>query len=101
MIQTEPAKRFTAVYRTDIRSTTFTVAEWNIYAAVAPDLPSQTNMKTTLTPAGTKGAELSDQKRPILHAKVAAKDDKSAHMLAVTVQYEGMLIARRLGLPVE
>lgn len=96
VIQTEPGRRFEAVYRTEIRSTTFAAVEWNVYAAIAPDLPSQTRMKTTLQPEGTKVAELSDQKRPILHAKVVAADEKAAHILAVSVKYEGALVSRRL-----
>jgi transglutaminase-like putative cysteine protease len=93
-IQTEPGKAFSAVYRTDIRSSTFKVVEYHVYVAIAPDLPSQASMKTTLDPEGTATVEQGDQKRPIYHAKVKAKENQDR--LAVTVKFEGILMARKL-----
>ena len=69
---------------------------WIFFAARPPDLPSQTIMRATITPAGTVVADLSPLRRPLLMAEAAVRGPEHQHDAAVEVRIEAKLFARRL-----
>ena len=70
--------------------------EWVIYTPRLPELPSQTGVRTALSPAGRPARELSAAGQPVLFTKILVKGSKGRNGVTVRVEYEANLLARRL-----
>lgn len=70
--------------------------EWVVFAPAAPELPGQTQVKTSMTPAAVAAKEKSPLARPLLMARVPAKTPALKTGVSVEVTYEATLRARTL-----
>jgi transglutaminase-like putative cysteine protease len=95
VLTVKPAQRVEAVQTFEVRYPKIKATEWVVFATAAPDVPSQQKVSTKLSPDGHKGVELSELKRPIVWAKVAAgAEHQTQFRYAVT--YRATLLERRL-----
>jgi transglutaminase-like putative cysteine protease len=74
----------------------FRANEWVIVAAIAPELPGQVKVKTSLEPAGISVTDQSPLARSLLMARVPVKTPKLLNALTITVTYEATLRSRTL-----
>ncbi len=88
-------RRIEAVLTYVIRAPKLTAKEWILVAGRAPALPGQSNVSTTLTPAGSPTEELRLH-RPILEAFVPVRDSELQKGIAVRATYQALLRSRRL-----
>jgi transglutaminase-like putative cysteine protease len=95
VLTANPARRVEAVQTFDITYPKFTASEWIVLAAAAPELPSQQTVSTQLSLEGKAGSDLSQLKRPIVWAKVAA-GAKQQSRFRYAVTYQATLLQRRL-----
>jgi transglutaminase-like putative cysteine protease len=93
---TAQAGRIAATISYDVQCESLTAGEWLLFAADAPTLPGQTDVKSRIAPAGNPITELSDLKRPILLARIPADTDELKHGVKLEVVYEATLWSRRL-----
>jgi len=70
--------------------------EWVFYASRLPELPSQTEVRSALSPGGRPARELSAAGRPVLFARIPVKGSKGRDGVTIRVEYEANLLARRL-----
>jgi transglutaminase-like putative cysteine protease len=74
--------------------------EWIIFAAVPPQLPSQSDVQAAIQGGGTTITELSDLKRPVLFMQVPVNTkgytNATGKSILVRVDYRATLIARKL-----
>ena len=70
--------------------------EWTVFAAVAPELPGQTGVKTALSPQGVPVKDRSPLARSLLVARVPAKTAGLRNDLTAKVTYQATLRAREL-----
>jgi transglutaminase-like putative cysteine protease len=91
-IEARPAQRIKAVLTTDIEEPSAGVRFWDLMAPAAPTIPGQRDVKTTFTPAGRPGNELSPLKRPLLVSRVPARGNAIHTELSI----EATLYSRHL-----
>jgi hypothetical protein len=70
--------------------------EWIIYTARLPELSSQTEVRSTLSPGGRLTRELSASGRPVLFTRIPVNGSRGRDRVTVRVEYEANLLARRL-----
>jgi transglutaminase superfamily protein len=70
--------------------------EWAVYTIRLPELTSQTEVRSALSPGGHSARELRAAGRPVLFARIPVKGPKGRDGLTVRVEYEANLLARRL-----
>ena len=95
-LQTAPAKTVEATITYDVRADQLEAKEWLVIAPVLPTTAGQTNVATEMTPAGKEITELSELKRPLLLARVAADRDELKQAVNVKVVCQARLWSRRL-----
>ena len=95
VLTAKPVRRVEGVQTFDVKYPNFKASEWVAFAAAAPELPSQQDVSTRLSPSGKTTTEESDLKRPIVMVRVAAGEDQASHF-RFTVTYQATLLERRL-----
>ncbi|MFO0847970.1 MAG: transglutaminase domain-containing protein [Gemmataceae bacterium] len=96
VIEERDTQRVVAELTYDVACPKLTVAKWLVFVPVAPELPGQTKLKTTLSPKGEPVADLSKQARPLLVARVPADTPARKTALPIKVTYEASLRSRTL-----
>lgn len=71
-------------------------SEWMVYVARLPELPGQSDVRTTLVPDGTPARDYSDAGRALLVARVPGDAPSAQNGLDILVEYEATLVARKL-----
>ncbi len=95
-IKTDVSKKVAGTTTHTLKYPNLEANEWVIYTTIAPNLPSQSGMKTIMTPVGKGTDELSVEGRKVLFARVTPKDKNSKTDLTVNVTHEGTLHSRHL-----
>jgi hypothetical protein len=90
-LEIKPAQRVRAVLSIDYAKPDAKVDAWYLYAAEAPDLPSQRDVHTTLSPPGKVVEEASPYHRRVILSKVEGRPEVRA---ALTI--EATLMSRHL-----
>lgn len=99
-VEARDAGRVTGVVTYRVTCPDLRATEWLVYAAVAPELPGQVKVKTTLAPAAVPAKDRTPPARPLLFAKIPAATADLQTAVSVRVGYEATLRSRRLvGLP--
>lgn len=91
-----PAQAVRGTYSFDVRTPKLAAKEWIVFAAQAPELPGQTNVRSTLLPGGVPYRELSDRSRELLRARVTTTAEPSNHRLSGSVEWRATLYARHV-----
>jgi transglutaminase-like putative cysteine protease len=95
-LQVKPAQRIEAVMVCEVEAPNGIAKDWFVYAALPPDLPSQTRHDGRLTPGGKPALELSSLGRPILSARVPVTSPELQKKVSVEIRYEATLLSRKL-----
>lgn len=96
-LEVKETQRVVGVVSYDVSCPDVQASEWIIFAAVAPELPGQTQVKTTLSPGGVAIRDKSLLGRELLLAKVPTKNDKALRTaVPIQVTYEAALRSRKL-----
>jgi transglutaminase-like putative cysteine protease len=97
-LETREVRRIQAVVEYGVTAPRMRAQDWIGFAAVAPELPGQVQVKTTTVPKGKVVKEASPLHRSVVRMQVAAasKEDKTRFKMQVT--YEATLRARHLRL---
>ncbi|QDU23062.1 transglutaminase-like domain-containing protein [Urbifossiella limnaea] len=95
-VEAKDARRVTAVLTYHVSCPELKAKEWYVFAAAAPELPGQANVKTTLSPAGTTAKDRSPLARGLATARVPASTAELKTTLPIRVTYEATLRARTL-----
>ncbi len=90
------AKRIKATLNFEVKSPKLLADEWTLYVAELPELPGQIDVRTTLSPRGKTARELSDAGRPVQYVRIPAVGNKGGQEVALRVDYEAILLERRL-----
>ena len=96
VLKTEDAKSIVGTVTYDVTSEKAQANEWVVFAAVAPELPGQTKVKTVLSPAGTTAADLSPFARKMLVAHVKVNTATLKASLPIKITYSATLRSRTL-----
>jgi transglutaminase-like putative cysteine protease len=96
VLETKPAQRVRGVLTWTTSYNALQAREWFVFAAIAPDLPGQSGMKTKLEPTGAETRDQSPLKRPLLAARIPAKTKDLKTTLSLRITSEGTLHSRRL-----
>lgn len=96
VVEAKDRQSVVAVLTFDVSCRNMQAAEWIVAAPVAPELPGQTGVKTTLSPAGTAVKDRSPEARPLLVARVPVTTPGRASGLPIRVTYQATLRAREL-----
>jgi hypothetical protein len=96
MIEEKDTQRIVAELTYDVACPKLAVAKWIVFVPVAPELPGQTRLKTTLSPKGAPVADLSKEARPLLVARVPADTPARRTALPIKATYEASLRSRTL-----
>lgn len=91
-----PRQRIVAVIDYAIHCPDLEAREWTVFAAAAPELPGQTQVKSTLAPGGVALRERGPLGRGLLRLRCPVRTRDEAKRLAVTVTYEATLQRRSL-----
>jgi Transglutaminase-like superfamily len=70
--------------------------EWVVYTTRLPELTSQTEVRSALSPGGHPTRELGSLGRPVLLARIPVKGTKGRDGVTVKIEYEANLLARHL-----
>jgi len=96
VLETADPRRVEAVLTYTVRCDGVRAREWIVFAAQAPELPGQTKVESRLEPGGTSAKELSPLKRPVLTARVPARQKDLESALPIRVTYVATLRSRKL-----
>ena len=96
MIESTARQRVVAVLGFSIHCPDLVAREWSLAVAAAPELPSQSHVKTTLTPTGVAVREAGALNRGMLTLRLPVKKKDDSTRLSVQVTYEATLHARTL-----
>ncbi|MDR3638941.1 MAG: transglutaminase-like domain-containing protein [Isosphaeraceae bacterium] len=96
VMETTAAKRVKATLIVDVKAPKVRADEWTVYAAQAPNLPGQTDVRMSLPPRGKVARELSNEGRPMLYERLPAASAQSRQNLSARLEYEVTLLTRRL-----
>ncbi len=93
------AKQVKASLSYHIDTPNMAAREWIVFAAVPPELPSQSNVSASIQ-GGKIITELSDMKRPVLFVQIPATNGVATtgtpKSVSVRVDYQATLIARKI-----
>lgn len=92
---TADAKRVSATIGYEMRADKFGVTKWHVFLPDAPELPSQSRVKTTTEPATKVVAEKGPLARTVRYFEAKA-NGKPGAVLKITVDIEAALRAREL-----
>lgn len=95
-IDTSISQEVTGIVKYDISCQNLQATEWLVFTPVAPDLPSQTKVKTTLQPSGVATKEQSPLGRSLLMARIQVKPPQMLTDLPIQVTYQATLKSRTL-----
>ncbi|HMP02571.1 MAG TPA: transglutaminase domain-containing protein [Gemmatales bacterium] len=96
VIETRDRSRVSALLTFDVQCPDFTASEWRAFAAIAPELPSQFNVRTSLDPPGVPVRERGPLGRRLLMARVPVVERQLRSVLPLQATYEATLRARTL-----
>lgn len=95
-LETAKGQRIRATLAYEISVPKARAEEWVLYAASAPELPCQSQVRSRLEPGGVESKETSDLQRPVLAARLPVKNAAHEKELSLQITYEATLFARRL-----
>lgn len=98
VLEKTPGQHMQAVLTFEIHCPQVTAQKWVAFVCQAPELPSQSNVRTRMTPAGEQIRDSSPWQRPVLRAIVPVKDKTAAQTLPLRITFEADLHGRRLRL---
>src|SRR5262245_61631201 len=96
VLEMREAKRVEAMLAFAHRYDSLKAREWIVFAAQAPELPSQKNVKTRVEPKAEPVVERGDMKRPLLLARIPAKTPALTEGYRLRLIYEATLYSRKL-----
>jgi transglutaminase-like putative cysteine protease len=88
--------RIEATITYNVRCEKLQASEWLLFAPVPPKTAGQTDVSSLMTPAGKEITDLSNLKRPLLLARVAANNDDLKQAVSMKIVYRATLWSRRL-----
>lgn len=95
-VEARDAGRVTGVVTYRVTCPDLRATEWLVYAAVAPELPGQVRVKTTLSPAAVPAKDRNTPARGLLFARIPATTADLQTAVSVRVCYEATLRSRAL-----
>lgn len=95
-LRIEKVKRVQAVLTMKIESPNLNATEWNVYLPVAPQLTSQRDVQTRVSPDGQKLIDFSPLRRSLLESTIKLKKDKTAKEATLRIIYKATLYSRKL-----
>lgn len=95
-LQSAEASRVSATMTYEVHCDKLTASEWILFAPVLPETAGQTKLSSLMTPPAKQIAELSALERPLLFARLPAKEEKLKHGVKLEVVYEATLWSRHL-----
>lgn len=95
-LKTEVSKKVSATATYKIDYPNLEATEWVIYAPVAPNIPSQSISKSSMSPSGRLVDEFSVNPRKFFVSRFPVRDNKSKTGLTIQITYEGILFSRQL-----
>ena len=96
VLQTAKTRTIKGIYKFEIDAPKMTAREWIVFAAQAPELPSQTGTRTKLMPGGETYRDLSDRHRSLLLARIPATSDALKHSVRGYIELQATLHSRKL-----
>ncbi len=96
VLEKTEVKRIRGVNTCRIHCPNFTVREWVVFAARAPELPGQSDVRSYFDPEGTVIQELSPLHRGVLAALVPVRDGACVHGIKLRITYEATMHGRKL-----
>jgi transglutaminase-like putative cysteine protease len=96
VLETADADRVRGTLTVTVRCPRMEATEWVTFAATAPELPGQSDVSTSVTPAGGAVTEKSPLARPVIRVRVPARTKEQKTKLKLTVTYQATLHSRRL-----
>lgn len=95
-IEAADHRRVTATTTYEVRAPGFAAAKWVAFVPQAPELPSQTKVKTTVTPNGQAVADKSEPARPLVRVTVNNPKPDQQSKLVLKAEYSAVLRSRKL-----
>jgi transglutaminase-like putative cysteine protease len=95
-IKTEPSKKVSATATYKINYPNLEATEWVIYAPVAPNIPSQSITKSSMSPTGKQVDEFSANPRKFFVSRFPVRDKAAKTEMTIQLTYEGTLFSRQL-----
>src|SRR5579859_1491567 len=96
VLKTEDANTIVATLSYNVSAPKVQATDWAVFAAVAPDVPGQTSVKTVMSPAGVAATDLSPYGRKLLLANVKANTTALKSGLPIKITYSATLRSRTL-----
>jgi hypothetical protein len=96
MIDVQPVKKVEAVITFEVNAPKLKAVEWAILAPRLPELPGQTNVKSSLNFPSDNIEDLSPLKRPWMSARVKVKGKDMESSITIRTTYEADLLSRTL-----
>lgn len=95
-IETKSGRRVEAVATVTVHCPDFSAEKWKVLATVAPELPSQRDVSTKLSPSSISAKESSPYERPILWFENEVKNHAEKTRFRYDVTYRATLQERKL-----
>ena len=96
VLETAKSKTIKTVYEFEIHLPNLAVEEWILFAAQAPNLPSQTVTKTVLSHDGEPARDHGPRNHAILRARVPATNETLKHTVSARIAVNAALYSRHL-----
>jgi transglutaminase-like putative cysteine protease len=96
VLETADVRRVEATLTYTVHCDGVRAKEWIVFAAQAPELPGQTKVESRLEPGGAAAKEHSPLKRPVLVARVAARQKDLETTIPLRIIYQATLRSRQL-----
>ena len=96
VIESEDTRRVSAELNWEISCPGLKANDWTLYAAAAPELPSQAKAKTTMSPPAVRLKNTEPVPRPVLMSRVFVRHKEQESKLSAKVTYEATLRSRSL-----
>lgn len=102
-LEAAPARHLRATYTFQVHIPKLTPQEWVLFAAMPPTMASQQDLHVSMNHDGHLDTEKSPLRRPVLTARVPAREAEEAQGVTVAVTTEATLYRRKLvaGAPTE
>ncbi len=95
-IEAAPARHIRATYTFQVHTPKLNPQQWVLFAAMPPTLPGQQDIHAQMNHAGHLDTEKSPFRRPILAARVPAREAEEPQGVTVTTITEATLYSRKL-----
>ncbi len=96
VIESSDTVRVVATLRYEVHCPNMAATHWTVFAAAAPRLPSQRDVKSTSDPAADRILDGRTRRRDVLAIGVPANAADQKQRVRVEVRYEATLVRRRL-----